>query len=305
MFPLLNKLKLVGYSLIIFGVQILIWIPLELLSLNGVSNYFFIYLSTNLFVFYLLYFYFQTRLKLESLTDLFLIGFSQVVLSIFILVGEDTAKIRAIEFPVYILFILIYWLSLRKFNFNKRPLITIVICFSFSGFLLYEKVSNYALALFFNEIDFKQTTKRHDEFSFQNKDNSEVVFPFKQKGKVYLIDFWNRSCPSCIKNLPLIERLQRNYNNDTNIKVISLYCPIQEDETKIWFYTEYLERKKKIPKINYYYTEIGNMQKYGITTFPHFYLIGKTGNGIEGTHIIFDENLPNNIYEKIETLKNQ
>jgi hypothetical protein len=47
------------------------------------------------------------------------------------------------------------------------------------------------------------------------------------------------------------------------------------------------------------------MQKYGITTFPHFYLIDKRGKGIEGTHIVFDENLPNNIYEKIETLKNQ
>lgn len=302
---MLKKLKLVGFSLIIFAFQLLVWIPFEFLSLNGLSNKFFIFFSTNLCVFYLLFFYIQNKLQLKKLLDLFLIACVQVFFSLFIVFGKDTAKIRAIEFPIYLLFILLYYFSLRKFNFNRKVLLAIVACFTFFGFLFYEKVSNYSLALIFNEIDFKQTNKIHEDFSFENKDNTEIVFPFKQSGKVYLIDFWNRSCPSCIKNLPFIEKLQSDYINDTNVKIISLYCPVQEDETKTWFYNEYLERKKKIPKINHYYTKIGNMQKYGITTFPHFYLIDKRGKGIEGTHIVFDENLPNNIYEKIETLKNQ
>jgi thioredoxin-related protein len=59
----------------------------------------------------------------------------------------------------------------------------------------------------------------------------------------------------------------------------------------------------KLPDIKYSYTSIGMNQKYKITTFPHFFLIDKKGNGIEGSQVYFDKSLPNNIYDKIEDLK--
>jgi thiol-disulfide isomerase/thioredoxin len=301
-----SVLKLILFSFLIFLVEILVWIPFEFNdSLRDSEHSFNIFVNLNLLTFYICFAFFQMKKSINKFYELLLLGSIQISLAVFVIFAADTAKIRSVDLLFFLLFTFSYYLIVKQFASSKKLIILLIVTLVTISFLFYQKIGSHLLAIYFNEKETYSTTSLHQEFYYLNEDSTETVYPFRQKNKVYFIEFWNRSCPSCIKNLPSIEVLQNHYKSDTNVAIISLYCPVQQDETRHWVYQCYLKNKKNIPKIKYYYTNIGVKQKFNIVGFPHFYLIGKDGKAIEGTHVFFDQSYSNNIYEKIETLKNQ
>ncbi|MCA6435930.1 MAG: hypothetical protein IM592_05580 [Bacteroidetes bacterium] len=225
-------------------------------------------------------------------------------MSTFIILSPETLKMRSLDLMFYSIFLFLQPL-LFKYN-NSIKLITnltLGIILSLTSLFAYKYISSYILSSFFSEKTNREITSTKQEFYFIDKDSANTTFPFLKKNKIYFIEFWNKSCGICVKNLPEIKRLQSTYKNDTVVEIISLYCPINQNETRDWFYNIFLTNNIKLPDIKYSYTSIGMNLKYKITTFPHFFLIDKEGNGIEGSQVYFDKSLPNNIYDKIEDLK--
>jgi len=298
------KLKLILFSLLIFIIQFLVWGLFELVRDFFPESYFFTWVTINLCIYFICFSFIQIRLKIKSLIDLGVLSIVQIGLSLFIVFGEDTIKIRSVDLLFYLVFILAYYFIALKGRAQKVLISLLITGFTAISFFFYSVLGSHLIAFYFYEKEYTKTSVMHRDFYYLNKDSSEITYPFKQKNKVYFIEFWNKSCPSCIKNLPEIAHLKEYYEKDTVVEIISLYCPVSDTDTREWFYNKYSVYNKGIPRMNYHYTSIGNKQKYQINGFPHFYLIDKNGNGIEGTHVFFDKNFSNNIYEKIEFLKN-
>ena len=101
--------------------------------------------------------------------------------------------------------------------------------------------------------------------------NGEKVRVSDHKGKIVVVTFWATWCPPCLKELPVLERLQRRLGPDL-IKVVAV---------------NYKESKKKFRLIKDAFTDssitlthdkknrIG--KKYGVDAIPHLIIIGKDG----------------------------
>jgi thioredoxin-related protein len=298
-----QKLTLVIFSFLIFVIQLLVWIPFEYFRDDYPESFFLSWTTINLMVFFISFTFIQIKLKIKDLSDIVLLSSVQIGLSLFVIFGTGTAKIRSVDLIFYTTFILLNYLIVKK---TKRHILfqgTLILGLTGISYLFYHTIGLHLLSFYFYDKEYSQISEKHQRFFMINRDSTEVVYPFKQKGKVYFIEFWNKNCPACIKNLPNVERLQSYYKDDTLVKIISSYYPVYDTDTRPWFYNTYLTAKENFPKMNYYYTNLSTTQQFHINTFPHFFLIDKNGKGIEGTHVSFDKEFSKNIYERIELLK--
>lgn len=117
------------------------------------------------------------------------------------------------------------------------------------------------------------------------------------------MNVWNKSCGSCVQKLPKIKQVENYYKNDTNVVIVSLYGALSLNETKDWFFNDYL-KKKKLPDLNYSFSPETIFRKLNITSFPHYFIIDKRGEASLFSEMSFDSSLNNNIYEKIKVLEN-
>lgn len=297
------KLKLVLFSFLIFVIQLIVWIPFEYLRDDYSDAFFQSWVTVNLLVYFISFTFIQIKLKINELSNSILLSIVQISLSLFVILGTDTAKIKSVDLIFYTIFILLNYLIVRK---TKRIILiqsTLILFLTSISYLFYYTIGFQLLAFHFNDKEYSNTNMLHQNFYTINHDSTEIKFPFKLKGKIYFIEFWNKNCPSCIKLLPDMERLQDYYKDDSLVEIISCYCPVFETDTRNWFFNTYLTSNKKIPKINYHYVNVLTGQKLKINSFPHFYLIDKNGNGIEGTHMTFNKTFSKNIYERIDLLK--
>ena len=88
-----------------------------------------------------------------------------------------------------------------------------------------------------------------------------------KNGKVILIDFWEVWCSPCIKSFPKVEELNKKYNED--LLVIGIVTENKENSMK-------LIEKKNVTFQNL----LGNQtihEKYGVNSFPRYFLIDKQG----------------------------
>ena len=100
------------------------------------------------------------------------------------------------------------------------------------------------------------------------------------KGKVVLIDFWEKNCGYCLASVPYLIKLKKQFKNE---KFELLAINIQDSKEKI---ARYIQRHK----INYPVLLNGKnvAKKYRVTGFPRFFIIGQSGKVIS-SHIGFDK----------------
>lgn len=91
------------------------------------------------------------------------------------------------------------------------------------------------------------------------------------KGKVVVIDFWGTWCKWCVKAMPKLESLRKEYESNKNVEVLGISCqePPNADPVKFM----------KDNNINYRTLMKGDevAQKFGVDGFPTLYVLDKEG----------------------------
>ena len=101
----------------------------------------------------------------------------------------------------------------------------------------------------------------------------------KLKGKVVLVDFWATWCGPCIAELPNIQKAYADYQ-DKGFEIVGISLDRAADKEKL----ENFIKEKNMPWPQAYDGEgWGNAiaKKYGITSIPTTFLIGKDGKIVE------------------------
>ena len=97
--------------------------------------------------------------------------------------------------------------------------------------------------------------------------------------KFILLDFWATWCVPCIKSMPHLNEINKNY--EKNIQVIGLCI----DDYKNMQTAKRLTKKNKIKFEQYFVSAVKNnsdsLSLYGIITFPTYILIDDVGNVLQ------------------------
>jgi thiol-disulfide isomerase/thioredoxin len=140
-----------------------------------------------------------------------------------------------------------------------------------------------------------------DKFNFIISDTAGKKCKISDfKSKAVCIDMWSSTCGGCIKSMPEIEKLNMYFKENTNFKIISLFCPMKEHETYEWF-KNYVRNDFKY-NIDYYYIEKDQFKKLGIYQFPEFFLINRNNIIVYRGSISYDKSVYDNIYEKLKKI---
>lgn len=89
------------------------------------------------------------------------------------------------------------------------------------------------------------------------------------KGKVILVDFWEKNCGACLASVPYLIKLKKKFKNQ---KFELLAINLQDSKEKV-------ERYVKKRQINYPVLLNGKnvAKRYGVDAFPTFFIINKSG----------------------------
>jgi thiol-disulfide isomerase/thioredoxin len=151
-----------------------------------------------------------------------------------------------------------------------------------------------------NKSELKENQNLGD-FNFKVTDRDGASFNISDlSGKTVCIDMWASSCGNCIASMPEFEKLNQKFKSNNNYKIISLYCPIKEEQTFEWF-KEYIDRKFDYD-IEYYYIDYKSFNKLNIREFPEFLLISKSSNLIYRGQISYLPYVSDNIYNKLKSI---
>lgn len=118
------------------------------------------------------------------------------------------------------------------------------------------------------------------EFNLKDLAGNEYSLS-KYQGKKILLVFWSESCTYCRTELPIIEKLYKEYNENT------------EDTIFITFSKDELEPLQKfLEETKYTFPVIRNssiFNKYLISATPTHYVIDKSGKVIQNITGLFSE----------------
>ena len=97
------------------------------------------------------------------------------------------------------------------------------------------------------------------------------------KGKVVFINFWGTWCPPCRSELPNIEEIYKQYNENKNDVIILTITNPGGQEKSISGIKSFVKKNKfTFPVL---FDETGDtFREYGISSFPTTYMIDKNGN---------------------------
>lgn len=125
------------------------------------------------------------------------------------------------------------------------------------------------------------------------KDLNERFHSLKQyKGKIVILDFWYRGCPWCIRAMPMINQIAKDFSS---APVAVLGMNIDKDKNDALFV---------VNKMNLVYPSLqcGDVYKtYGVTGFPTLFIIDKKGI-IRDIHIGYSPDLGEKVRKKIKSL---
>lgn len=223
---------------------------------------------------------------------------------ILLLVGYSSYVNYSWDLPVLFLicivaYILGYYLS--KIQNKKNKIIAFGISFFTFSIILYFAVPWITYKNESNVIGSSDII----EYSLIDIRNPDAVVTDKDlKGKVVLFDFWFKRCGACMRQYPKMEKVYRHFKDNQNVVIYFVNNGVDEPEQ----ITKTInERKFQIPVL----LDKGRVltNKLGLTGFPAFILIDKSGKIIE-SHLgysrdeesVFEENTIKKI-ESILTMK--
>ncbi|HRP02663.1 MAG TPA: TlpA disulfide reductase family protein [Candidatus Kapabacteria bacterium] len=101
--------------------------------------------------------------------------------------------------------------------------------------------------------------------------NGKTVTLQSLQGKVVVIDFWGTWCRWCVKAMPKLEALRKEYENNSKVIVMGISC--QEPESA--------NPSKFMLENNIHYNTLLNgdevAQKFGVSGFPTLFVLSKEG----------------------------
>ena len=103
--------------------------------------------------------------------------------------------------------------------------------------------------------------------------NGRKVDLAKMKGKVVLVDFWATWCGPCLRELPTVKQVYKDYH-EKGFEIVAI--SLDEDEAALKSFVA----KEEMPWVQYYdgkgrHSDM--VRKFGITGIPATFLIGKDG----------------------------
>ncbi|MFZ4470588.1 MAG: TlpA family protein disulfide reductase, partial [Pirellula sp.] len=124
--------------------------------------------------------------------------------------------------------------------------------------------------------------------------------PFKLKenrGKILIVDFWATWCGPCIRSIPSLIEISKEYK-EAGVELVLVNC--EEPETRV---RPFLERLKSIPTV-VLDTDGAVSKQYNVAAIPQTVLIDRDGGIVEVLVGASDEN-EEILRKKIETLIKQ
>jgi thiol-disulfide isomerase/thioredoxin len=116
------------------------------------------------------------------------------------------------------------------------------------------------------------------------------------RGKVVALTFWATWCGYCLKELPILENLQRRLGKE-RIEVVAIN--IDKDRA------DYLAMRRRLKGFELTMTEDDRKQSvasaYGVSNLPHLVLIDKAGH-LARVHVGYAESMLGGFVEEINTL---
>ena len=124
-----------------------------------------------------------------------------------------------------------------------------------------------------------ENSKELSAFDFSLKDQyGDTHSLSKYKGKTVLLIFWATWCFDCLEELPDIERLYKEYQQEKNedIVILGINTPNREIETDIKGITAFMQKN------NYTFPSLMDedgkvFESYDIRTYPTTYFIDRNG----------------------------
>lgn len=129
-------------------------------------------------------------------------------------------------------------------------------------------------------------------FSY-NDINGAMVHLSDFKGRIVYIDVWATWCAPCIKQIPYIEKLEKEFHN-----MPITFVSISVDKKEAFEKWKKMVRVKNLVGVQLFADKSFDsdfMDHYAVNSIPRFIIIGKDGN-------IVDPDAPNPSYDKTRTL---
>lgn len=114
-----------------------------------------------------------------------------------------------------------YWLYKRNLGLKMlliRGILLTSFLVSFNRFFLWPNYESWLYTLF---IEVK-TPLALSDLQLQGEDLKPLNLD-AYRGKVVFVDVWNEGCGACLRSLPEIDAIRRQFLSDTGVKVVSLY----------------------------------------------------------------------------------
>ena len=115
------------------------------------------------------------------------------------------------------------------------------------------------------------------------------------KGKVVVATFWASWCPPCLKEMNVLEKMQRQVGKD-KLEIVAIN--FKEDKKR------YNKIKKKLShlKLTLTHDRRGSIsRKYGVKSIPHMFIINKLGL-IEHIHLGYNESSLTQLVDELNEL---
>lgn len=114
-----------------------------------------------------------------------------------------------------------YWLYKRNLGLKMlliRGILLTSFLVSFNRFFLWPNYESWLYTLFIKV----KTPLALSDLQLQGEDLKPLNLD-AYRGKVVFVDVWNEGCGACLRSLPEIDAIRRQFLSDTGVKVVSLY----------------------------------------------------------------------------------
>lgn len=125
--------------------------------------------------------------------------------------------------------------------------------------------------------------------------SGEKVSLSNMRGKVVVVTFWASWCPPCLKELPILERIQRHVGKD-QLEVVAVN--FREDKT---VFNRVKRNWKEIQITVTYDRRSVASKKYGVKAIPHMFMIDKEGK-VASMHVGYEEDQLPELVEELNQL---
>ena len=251
----------------------------------------------SIFIYLILVSYTYNKIAVKSVRSFLLISCPYILfLLLIVIISSNLPRLVDIIFILFGITI-IYCYFKKKIDIKKVLLVISLYCIVLTP--LY--VISYDNILYLVSKNKMLEEEKLDSFNLKIIDkNGKILVLSDFKDKTILVDMWSSACGNCIKSMPDFEKLNSSFKNDYDYKIISLYCPISEEQTYEWF-KKYIDMKFYY-NIDFYYIDFESFNKLNIKQFPEFLIINKNNKMVYRGQISYLRYVSDNIYNKLKSV---